>query len=149
MFPIPFTLHYPSLLARFWRALRVSFSGLARVFFLLPLLLCSAAFLFKFPVEKSNMPKKQGMHSTLTCSRQHQWIETRFQLWRLTDATDMTPLMCVCFWQHMRLEVTSGADGGPLFDKWHLFCLWREHRSGIIKYSELSWKREDKRETGN
>ena len=39
----------------------------------------------------------------------------------LTDATDMTPSMCVCLWQHMRLEVTSGPDRDLCFDEWQLF----------------------------
>ena len=33
----------------------------------------------------------------------------------------MTPSMCVCLWQHMRLEVTSGPDRDLRFDEWQLF----------------------------
>ena len=115
---------YPSLLASFWSTLMASVFFKARSFFFVPLLLsllCSATFLFTFPLEKSNMPKKQCTQSTLTCSSQHQWIATGFRIWRLTDAIDMTPSMCVCLWQHMRLEVTSGADRDLRFDELRLF----------------------------
>ena len=115
---------YPSLLASFWSTLMASVFFKARSFFFVPLplsLLCSTTFLFTFPLEKFYMSKKQGTHSTLTCSSQHQWLEIRFQIWRLTDATDMTPSMCVCLWQHMRLEVTSRADRDRWFDQWRLF----------------------------
>lgn len=108
-------LIYPSLLASFWSALTVSFPGLTNLFSLS--LLCSVAFLFEFPPEKSNMPKKHGTHSTSICSSQHQWI--------CDQISDMAP-----HWRHrhdaigMCLFLAAHAPWGYLLSWWRP-ALWR------------------------
>lgn len=139
---------YPLLLASFWRALRVSFSGLAQF--------CFTSFLLCFVRLLSCL---NLLWKIRICPRKKvctvYWLSpASFNELRpdFTYGASLTPLT----WRHRCVSVSGSTCAlrlpPELMEAWALMngvcsvwsvfdCLWREHRSGIIKYNVLSWQR--------